>query len=244
MNRTDISRLRHARSANLQLGLIVALSLVITAFNWTVEDYLPDRYEERILTNELEYEVVRTQSTLPRPQPPQPPAIKIEPVAEPAATFTTTTSLIEPPVVSEPGPVIGMPEPVIFEPAPVPPKPKDEAPPIFKVVEEMPVFGDCTALPVSERKQCSDAALLRYIYRHIRYPEVARDNGIEGTVYVQFVVEKDGSLSQVKILRGIGGGCGREVERVVAEMPVWSPGRQRGRPVRVQFNLPVKFKLQ
>jgi protein TonB len=112
-------------------------------------------------------------------------------------------------------------------------------------VEEMPVFGDCVALPLSERRQCSDAALLSYIYKHIRYPGAARENGIEGTVYVQFVVEKDGSASQVKILRDIGGGCGREVERVVAEMPKWSvPGKQRGRPVRVQFNLPVKFKLQ
>lgn len=245
MKRTDISRLRHARSANLQLGLIAALGLVITAFNWTVEDRLPDRYEARMLTNELEYEVVRTQSAQPRPNPPQLPTAEIEPVEEPIAAFTPEPLIIDLPVMAEPGPAVGAPEPVIYEPTPIPPKPEEEAPPIFKVVEEMPVFGDCAALPLAERRQCSDAALLSYIYQHIRYPGAARENGIEGTVYVQFVVEKDGSASQVKILRDIGGGCGREVERVVAEMPKWSvPGKQRGRPVRVQFNLPVKFKLQ
>ena len=95
MKRTDISRLRYARSANLQLGLIAALGLVIMAFNWTVEDHLPDRYEERILTNELEYEVVRTQSARPRPNPPQLPTSEIEPAEEPIAAFTPEPVIID-----------------------------------------------------------------------------------------------------------------------------------------------------
>ena len=78
---------------------------------------------------------------------------------------------------------------------------------------------------------------------NIKYPEVARTSGITGTVYVQFVVEKDGSISDVKVVRGIGGGCDEEAVRVVKSMPRWKPGKQRGQPVRVYFTLPIEFKL-
>jgi len=73
---------------------------------------------------------------------------------------------------------------------------------------------------------------------------LARESGIEGTVYVTFVVEKDGSITDVRVLRGIGGGCDKEAIRVVKEMPKWDPGKQRGKPVRVQFNMPIRFTLQ
>lgn len=86
--------------------------------------------------------------------------------------------------------------------------------------------------------------MLKFIYDNIQYPGIARENGVEGTVVVQFVVEKDGSITDVKVIRDIGAGCGAEAMRVVNKMPKWNPGKQRGRPVRVQFNLPVKFKLE
>jgi protein TonB len=73
---------------------------------------------------------------------------------------------------------------------------------------------------------------------------MAKESGIQGTVYVTFVVEKDGSITDVRVLRGIGGGCDEEAVRVVKNSPKWSPGKQRGKPVRVQYNLPVKFILQ
>ena len=78
---------------------------------------------------------------------------------------------------------------------------------------------------------------------NLSYPQEALDEGIQGTVYVSFIVEKDGSISHIKVLRDIGGGCGEEAMRVVALMPKWEPGTQRGKPVRVQFNMPVKFTL-
>ncbi len=81
------------------------------------------------------------------------------------------------------------------------------------------------------------------MYDNIRYPEMARQNGIEGTVYLKFVVEKDGSISNPQVIRNIGGGCGAEALRVVGKMPKWTPGKQRGRVVRVLFTLPVKFSL-
>lgn len=86
-------------------------------------------------------------------------------------------------------------------------------------------------------------ALYQYIANNIQYPQLARDNAITGKVYVTFFVEKDGRITNPKILRDIGGGCGDEAIRVVKSMPRWSPGKQRGKPVRVQFNLPVNFNL-
>ena len=82
-----------------------------------------------------------------------------------------------------------------------------------------------------------------FIAENIRYPEEAKELGIQGKVYVNFVVEADGSISNVNVARGIGGGCDEEAVRVVKLMPKWKPGKQQGMPVRVQFNLPIKFTL-
>ena len=87
-------------------------------------------------------------------------------------------------------------------------------------------------------------SLRAFIERNLVYPQWAKDNKIEGKVYVIFTVEKDGSISNVKVLRDIGGGCGAEAIRVVMKMPKWKPGKQRGKPVRVQYNLPIEFKLK
>ena len=87
-------------------------------------------------------------------------------------------------------------------------------------------------------------SMFAFIQRNIRYPEEAKRSGIEGRVFVTFVIEKDGQVSNAKILRDIGGGCGEEALRVVNSMPKWKPGTQRGNPVRVQFNLPIMFQLQ
>ena len=128
----------------------------------------------------------------------------------------------------------GVPEGLEDEPAPAPvlEEPEPAADKIFQVVEQKPEYPD------------GEAAMLKFIYANINYPPIARDNGVEGTVYVSFVVERDGLITDVKVVRDIGAGCGEEAVRVVKKMPRWNPGKQRGRPVRVQFNLPVKYKLQ
>ena len=88
---------------------------------------------------------------------------------------------------------------------------------------------------------------MSYVYKHVKYPNVARQNGIEGTVVVQFVVDQDGSITAVDVKRDIGGGCGQEVQRLLTDMEgnvgPWVPGRQQGRKVKVLFTLPVKFAL-
>ena len=103
---------------------------------------------------------------------------------------------------------------------------------IFQIVEEMPSY------PGGEQK------LMEYVAKNIKYPQIARETGIQGRVFVGFVVEPDGSVSNVKVLRGIGGGCDEEAMRVVKGMPKWKPGKQRGKAVRVSYMLPVNFKLQ
>lgn len=103
---------------------------------------------------------------------------------------------------------------------------------IFQIVEEMPAYPG------------GDQKMMEYIAKNIKYPQIARESGIQGRVFVGFVVEPDGSVSNVKIMRGIGGGCDEEAMRVVKSMPKWKPGKQRGKPVRVSYTLPVNFKLQ
>ena len=120
---------------------------------------------------------------------------------------------------------------------------------IFKKVEEPPRFPGCEQITdKAQRHACQQHKLLMFIYGNITYPETAIKNAIEGTVIITFIVEKDGRIAEVNILRDIGGGCGEESLRVVNLMNEqgirWIPGKVQGRAVRVQFNLPVKFKLE
>ncbi len=131
-------------------------------------------------------------------------------------------------------------------------KEEEEAPPppdqLYKEVGEMPRFPGCEDKnTVSERKTCASRELLKFIYTNLKYPADARAHKIEGTAVVTFVVEKDGSVSGARIVREIGDGCAEEALRVVNlinERNIrWIPGKQEGLPVRVQFNLPVKFTI-
>jgi len=146
---------------------------------------------------------------------------------------------VEPPRTAEPPP-----------PPPPPPPPVIEEVPEEEIEEEEePVFEDQT-LEVEEeaKKACADKAMLQFIYKNIKYPAIARENGVQGTVVIQFVVEKDGSIKDARTVRDIGAQCGAEALRVVNLMNTqgkkWTPGKQRGKSVRVQFNLPVKFRLE
>ena len=103
---------------------------------------------------------------------------------------------------------------------------------VFTIVEEMPAYPG------------GDAKLYEYLGKNIKYPQIARESGILGRVFVNFVVEPDGSVSNVKVMRGIGGGCDEEAVRVIKTMPKWKPGKQRGKAVRVTYTIPVVFKLQ
>ena len=103
---------------------------------------------------------------------------------------------------------------------------------VYQIVEEMPQY------PGGEN------ALMDYVSKNVVYPKEAQEKGISGRVFVSFIVEKDGSVSNVKVLRGIGGGCDEEAVRVISGLPKWKPGKQDGKPVRVSYQMPINFKLQ
>ena len=89
-----------------------------------------------------------------------------------------------------------------------------------------------------------DQAMMKFVSENVQYPEEAKEKEISGRVMVGFIVEKDGSVNEVKIVRGIGGGCDEEAVRVVKAMPKWKPGKEKGKPVRVSYIMPIFFKLQ
>lgn len=132
---------------------------------------------------------------------------------------------------------------------PPPPETRISCGDTWYIPEEMPRFPGCEALPTpQERRQCSDKKMLDFLYRNITYPALARESCVQGTVVIQFVVEKDGSVTNAKVVRDIGARCGEAALDVINLMNEqglkWIPGRQRGRAVRVQFNLPVKFRIE
>lgn len=120
---------------------------------------------------------------------------------------------------------------------------------ILKVAEQMPRFPGCENEATEEEKdKCAKTKMLEYIYKNIEYPKEARENEIEGMVVIQFVVSEKGEITDVKIVRDVGGGCGLESEKVVKSMndmpEKWTPGKQDGQNVKVLYTLPVKFKLE
>lgn len=116
---------------------------------------------------------------------------------------------------------------------------------VFKVVEKMPMFPGCEETEGRQaQKKCADAEMMKFIYGNLKYPEVARKEGIQGRSIVSFVVSKTGEIKDIKVLKGICEEIKQESIRVVELMPKWIPGTQRGESVDVQFTLPIRFKLE
>jgi len=231
------------------MSLVIVLALIIFAFNWTTYDKNKDAEKFTFtLDEEIAIEPPRSQE-LPPPPPPPPPTMVTEVVVtdileEDEIEFTDQSieaeTQIEGPKVIEKAA------------APPPPPPKMQEPDveeIFKIVEQMPRFPGCDDYPGDNaaKSDCANKKLMEFIYANIQYPAIARENNVEGTVVVQFVVSQDGTITDAKVVRDIGAQCGEEALRIVElmnHMPQkWTPGKQRGRPVRVLFMLPVKFKL-
>jgi protein TonB len=207
-----------------QIGLIITLAIILVAFNWkSYEKREIDLTQREIV--EIPEEIIPITEQKVKPPPPPPPKqvtvinivdddVEIEDDIEIDAEADQDTEIEE------------------YIPIEVDDDEEVEEAQIFTVVESMPSFPG------------GDKARIRFLNENIAYPTMARESGIQGRVYVTFVVERNGLVTDVKILRGIGGGCDEEAIRVVKAMPKWIPGKQRGKPVRVQFTLPIKFTLQ
>ena len=122
---------------------------------------------------------------------------------------------------------------------------------VFKVAKQMPRFfsSECEDLEGDNtmKEACAQKKMYEFIFQNFKYPAIARENGVEGTVVVQFIIETDGTLSNFKITRDIGGLCGKEALRNVASMNddnIWIPGMQRGQLIRTYYNLPIQFRLE
>lgn len=117
----------------------------------------------------------------------------------------------------------------------------DEVP--FAVIEEVPTFPGCEKLAKSERRQCFQDRMDRHVRRTFRYPEIAQEMGIQGRVYVSFVIDENGNITKIQV-RGPDKNLEGEARRIIEKLPKMVPGRQRGRPVRVPFSYPITFRLQ
>lgn len=213
----------------LEIGLVTILALVLVAFNLRSSDLGDSGMATKIISEEMEEEIIQTeeeQQNEPEPEPEQPePEVTTElEVVDNDAEIENELGLVDAGddankaqqdvVISD----VSNDEEVAEEE-------------IFVFVEENPSFPG------------GESALYEYLYKNIKYPDLARENNITGTVVIKFVVEKDGSITKASILREIGGGCGKEALRVVNTLPKWKPGKQSGRPVRTEFTLPVQFEL-
>ncbi len=234
-----------------KLALCVALGLALLAINWTARSapVSPDFYVEAYEDDFTEEVPITFHEPPPPPPPPPPPVFDVsdEPFDEPIVfednEIEAETSILEKPTAAPP----------LLSPTPPPPPPaaavmEEDLPMIF--AERMPVFGaSCQELPTeAERKACSDQALLQFLSRELKYPALAREVGLQGQVVVQFTVEKDGRIADMKLARGLGGGLSEEALRVVGlidqKTSGFSPGRQQGRTVRVRYTVPIKFRLE
>jgi protein TonB len=220
--------LENKKGIFFEIGLVVALGLVLVAFEWTSEPEKVEGFEEEEETDVVQQSVpVTRQEQQEKPPPPPPPktteVIKIvdDDVNIEDELNLQTTEADQQTEVS----IDAFVEDEKEE--------ESEGGQIFVKVEDMPEF-----------KGKGIGAFRNYIQRNIEYPTIAAENGIEGTVFLKFVVEKDGSISNVRVLRGVDPALDKEAVKTVENAPEWEPGKQRGKPVRVSFSIPIVFQLE
>ena len=208
----------------IQIGMVISLLIAWLAFEH--KNYDKREIDESLLNREIVEDLEMTEITKQEEQKPQPVELPKQ---------TTQLEIVQDDVEVEDIEInaeVDQQE-VIEEYVPVEVEEEEvQEQEIFQIVEEMPSFPG------------GEAKLMEYVAKNIKYPQIARETGIQGRVFVGFVVEPDGSISNVKLLRGIGGGCDEEAMRVIKSLPNWKPGKQRGKAVRVSYQIPVFFKLQ
>jgi len=205
------------------MGLVFVLSLVYVALEWTEREVT--KYEVTDTEFLFEEEVEIQQTSQETPPPPPPPAVQEVEVLNVVEDNVETESI-------EVNTEDDKEEVVIAAPVEAPVEEEEEEV-VFVVVESMPEFPG------------GQQALFKYLSENVKYPVIAQENGIQGRVICQFVVNKDGSIVDVEVVRSGGDpSLDKEAVRVIKTMPKWKPGKQRGKPVRVKYTVPVNFKLQ
>ena len=211
----------------LLMGLVVALAVLFVGFEWSSSI---SKLDETVIVQDVlaeeEIEITQRDPTPPPPPPPPEPEVPeiIEVTEERVETKIDLSSLEDDQSKAQ----------IQSYTPPPPPKPVEEeaTEEIFVVVEQQPEFPG------------GMSALMKFLGDNIKYPVIAQENGIQGRVITNFVVERDGSITDVNVVRGQDPSLDKEAVRVIQTMPRWKPGQQRGKAVRVRFTLPVVFRLQ
>lgn len=239
--------LRKKYTKHVYIALLLAFSIAAFAIGLPEIIKLLTPKEEVVEKPKMKVSIADLAPPPPITATPPPPKLNLPPpptevikFLPPKVTEKEVPEEEEMPTIEEvkKAPVIGAeniegPGDIVFEepPAEIGTGEEESANKIFTVVEQMPEFPGGTG------------ELMKYLGKNIRYPDAAQSRGVEGTVYVSFVVSTEGKITDVNVLKGIGSGCDEEAVRVISKMPAWKPGKQSGRAVTVRYQLPVKFKL-
>ena len=206
--------LEKKRSLYLQIGFIIALLLVYVAFEY--KNYDNSSYNLGDLNlDDLEEEIIPITKQEKKPPPPPPPPPEIIEIVEDEIEIEEELEIED--TETDEDEIIEIEE-----------EDDDE---FFMVVENMPEFPG------------GDLGLMKYIQKNVKYPPIAKEYNITGKVYVQFIVDKSGTVTNVKVVRGVDKNLDAEAVRVVKSLPKYKPGKQRGKPVRVMFTIPINFTL-
>ena len=209
------------------IGLVVALGLTLLAFEWTTKPKKADSLGS-VQAQAVEEEIIpitREQEVKPPPPPPPPKVVEVLNIVDDDVEIEDELQIED--TEADDATVIDV-APVIETKK----EEEEEEQQVFFIVEDMPEFPG------------GELALRKYIANAIKYPVIAQENGIQGKVYVTFVVGRDGSIQDARIARGVDPSLDKEALRVVNTLPKWKPGKQRGQPVRVSYTVPINFVLQ
>jgi protein TonB len=211
----------------LEIGFVVALGLVLLAFEWTTKPEKVKGFQQQDKSEAVQESVpvTRQQQKKEPPPPPPPQSTEVINIVENDVQIEDELRLEETEADEDTR--------VDIDAFAQEEEEEEEEQQIFVVVEDMPTF-----------KGGGVSSFRNYVQKNIEYPTVAAENGIEGTVFVKFVVDTDGGISNVQIMRGVDPSLNEEAKRVIRNAPEWEPGTQRGKPVRVQFTIPIVFQLQ
>jgi protein TonB len=219
------ANLENKKTIFMQIGLVTVLALVFIAFEWTT---LNKEARDGLMVAEEEVEeeiipITRQDEVEPPPPPPPPEATDVLNIVDDDVELDEELIIEDTEATDD--------TEVDFSNLDTEEEETDEGQ-VFFIVEDMPEFPG------------GDAALNKYLNGEVDYPTIAQENGIHGRVYIKFVVNTDGSVTDVEIMRGVDPSLDKAALKVVRDMPKWTPGKQRGNPVRVSFTVSINFKLQ
>ena len=230
--KTPEANIEKKRSAWRAIGFVAALSLMLSALAWTSYD-ISEAAAFNFEMDLIEDEEIPVDQITPPPPPPPPQQTTIIEIVDDEEEIEEELEVDDMEIDEDT-------EIEVIEE--VEEEVEDDTP--FMIVENMPALGECKKLRGDERHQCTQMEIIKYVSQNTKYPPIAKDAGIQGTVFVYFVVDKKGKVTDAKVLRPVDPRLDKEALRVFESLPSFEPGEQRGKAVSVQYTIPVKFIIR